>query len=208
MAQDKTFSTEQPDPQLLQEALQNAHQQAIQAGAPALKTFSQLQERRATRVNLIAKALKEKLGQEHLDVVTMTDFANRLVALKTDLAEQVTRLQSWPTPGPKEWLVCGTVTDEQGKLAAGMTVRVFDRNRKFDDLLGKTSTDASGGFSISYPEKLFKKVRSELPDLYLMVSYAKGNTLYTSKDSIRFASGRSEYFAIGLTKDTSTQSAG
>jgi hypothetical protein len=204
MAQDKTFSIEQPDPQVLQEVLQNAHQQAIQAGAPALQIFSQLQERRAARVNLIATALQKKLGQGHPDTVAMTDFANRLVALKTDLAEQVTRLQNWPTPRPKEWLVCGTVTDEQGKPAAGMTVQVFDRDRKFDNLLGKTSTDASGGFSISYPEKLFKKVGPELPDLYVMVIDAKENTLYTSKDSIRFASGRSEYFAIGLTKKATT----
>jgi hypothetical protein len=200
MAQDKNFSSEKPDPQKLQEALQNALKQASQAGAPALQIFSQLQERRAARAKAMAKALQEKLGKDHPDVIAMTDLTNRMSELNTHMAEQITRVKRWPSPRPNEWMVFGTVTDPQGKPAAGLIVRVFDRDRKYDDLLKETTTDEFGGFSLVYPEHLLKELEEKRPDLYVMVNDAKGNIVYSSSDHVLYEAGRSEYFAIGLTQ--------
>jgi hypothetical protein len=205
MAQEKSFfagipGQENLDPKQLQDTLQHALRQAAQAGAPALQAFSRIHERRAARLADMAKVLQEKLGKDHPQVVALESLAGKMTALKGHLADQATRVKRWPTPRTNEWMVFGTVTDEQGEPASGLIVRVYDRDRKYDDLLGETTTDEFGGFSVVYHERDFMETGEAQPDLYVMVSDTDGNTLYTSRDNIRFEAGRSEYFAIGLKK--------
>lgn len=182
----------------LRDALHNVLKQATRNGTPALATLSQLQNRRAEKLNVAAKALSKELGKDHPDVIAMQASAATVTQLNTQVATQADRLKTWPKIRPNEWAVFGTVLDAKNQPVSGATVRVFDRDRKYDDLLGETETDAQGDFSIVYHERDFKETNENLPELYVMVTDAKGNQVYSSRDSVRFKSGQLEYFAIRL----------
>jgi len=186
------------DPTQLQDAMLNIVKQAAANGAPALDTFAQIQQRRAARMTDAARLLGAKLGQTAPIVVAAQAMAQTSSDLAVHLTTQTARVDRFPKLHPNEWIVYGTVVDAQGKPAGGLTVRVFDRDRKYDDLLGETETDENGDFSVVYHERDFKETGEALPDLYVMVANASGETVYSSIDSIRYEAGRSEYFAINL----------
>jgi len=188
----------QVDPTQRDAALQAGMARAAQTSVTALNTFAQVQQRRAARMTEIASVLGDQLGSNNPDVLALQAAAGSVVQLKTQVAQQAARLKNWPKPKPNEWLVFGTVMDASGSPVSGVNVRVFDRDRKYDDLLGDTSTDENGDFSVIYHERDFKEPGENLPDLYVMVSDANGKLLYSSRDSVRYEAGRSEYFAIRL----------
>ncbi|MBN2388425.1 MAG: hypothetical protein JXB85_15520 [Anaerolineales bacterium] len=189
---------DQVDPQQLQEAAAGMLSRAVGAGAPALKTFADLQQRRATRLKQSAKTLKSRLGADHPAVKEIEALEKSASGMKARLEAQAARIKRLPLLRSHEWVVFGTVLDQQAKPAAGLTVRVFDRDRKYDDLLGETETDADGQFAVVYHERDFMEVGENLAELYVMVSDSSGKTLYSSRDNLRYESGRSEYFAIRL----------
>ncbi len=184
----------------LQDALHNMLKQTAKDGDPALGMFAKLQERRAARLEVAAKGLDQELGKDHPDVVAIKETSKTVVELNSRISLQNARTKSWPKVRPYEWAVFGTVLNVDNKPASGFVVRVYDRDRKYDDLLGESETDANGDFSIIYHERDFKETRENLPELYVMVSDPKGKLVYTSRDSVRFNSGQSEYFAIKLGK--------
>jgi len=186
------------DPAQLQDNLQSTMSQAAQAGAPTLETFTQLQQRRATRMTAIAGALGAVAGTTNAEVVAIQGQVEAIGALKTQVETQAQRVSRWPKPRPNEWIVFGTVTNADGSPAAGLRVRVFDKDRKYDDLLGDTESDDNGDWWATYHERDFKETGEALPDLYVMVTDASGRVVYSSRDSVRYEAGRSEYFDIRL----------
>lgn len=203
MEQEQRFFTDTPpgpqvDAEQLRDVVKNALRHSADFGAPALETFARLQQRRADRMTEVAGALRKKLGKDHPKVLALENTAKSLAELRTRLDTQTKRLKNWPRPRAHEWAVFGTVTDIQGQPASGLTVRVFDRDRKYDDLLGETETDENGDFSVIYHERDFAETRENLPELYVMVSDASGKTVYSSRDNIRPEAGKSEYFVIRL----------
>lgn len=202
MEQNQSFLSGIPGPQIdpnqVQAGIQNMLNQAAQAGGPALTMFGQLQDRRSARTTDIAQALGTALGTQHPDVVALQNYATTVVNLKGQIDKHAGRQTRWPTPRPTDWVVFGTVTDADGRGASDLKVRVFDRERKFDELLGETTTDEFGDFYLTYTERKFKKVGEEAPDLFLLVTDPDGKVIFTSEETVRFAAGRSEYFAIRL----------
>ena len=191
-------SGQQVNPELLQDALFGVLKLTAQSSVEALGTVSSLQQRRAERLNLTAKALRKNLGDEHPDVLAVEAMAKSAGDLKVEIGNQTKRAKNFPKLRPYEWIVFGNVRDQSGLPASDLVVRAFDRDRKYDDLLGETETDAHGDFSMVYHERDFKETNENQPELYVMVSDAKGNLLYTSRDNVRFNAGQSEYFAIRL----------
>ncbi len=104
-------------------------------------------------------------------------------------------------------MVYGRVFDAAGKPAAGLIVRVFDRDRKLDDLLGETETDANGDFHSVYHARDFYEKGENAPELYIMVEDAAGNELFSSRENVRPLAGQSEYFVIQLGKVTTKAAA-
>jgi hypothetical protein len=202
MEQNQSFLSGIPGPQIdpnqIQTGIQNMLKQAAQAGGPALTMLGQLQDRRSARTADIAQALGTTLGTQHPDVVALQNYATTVENLKGQIDQQAGRQTRWPKPRPTEWVVFGTIVDATGQGAANLTVRVFDQERKFDELLGETTTDEFGDFYLAYSERKFKKVGEEAPDLFLMVTDPDGKEIYTSRETVRFAAGRSEYFAVRL----------
>jgi len=146
----------------------------------------------------------------------LTRAAASVGAFKQVLDIESVRAVRRPKVEVNEWLVFGRVFDPQGNPVPGLRVRVFDRDRKYDDLLGDTTTDEHGDFAAKYHERDFIETREAQPELYVMVSDSAGATLYSSRDSLVYAAGRSEYFEIVLattpkrtpvkTKTTTTKS--
>ncbi len=77
-------------------------------------------------------------------------------------------------------------------------VRLFDKDRLYDDLLGAVLTDDNGEFHITYRLQDFREGLEPGADLYLNVLDADGNLLYSSKDAVRFDAGREENFGISI----------
>jgi hypothetical protein len=188
----------QVDPAQAQDATNKVLKHSADQATPTLDTFAQLQARRAARLSQTAKAMGKQLGTDHPDVIAIESMAKSVDKFKTRLNQDKTRAKRWQTPRPNEWIVFGTVLDAQGKPTKGMTVRVFDKDRKYDDLLGEAETDEFGDFSVIYHERDFKETHENLPELYVMVNDTNGRPVYSSKDSLRYQAGRSEYFAIRL----------
>jgi hypothetical protein len=186
------------DPEEVKVQLRGVMQQAALGGAPALDTFTQLQQRRVARLKKAGTVLKSKLGKDHPAVLEIEALEKSTANLKVHYEKQTTRLKRFPKLHPNEWIVFGVVTDPQGNPASSLTVRVFDKDRKYDDLLGETETGESGDFFVIYHERDFKETGENLPDLYLMINDPSGKAVYSSRDSIRYEAGRMEYFKIVL----------
>jgi hypothetical protein len=177
---------------------------AAKTSAPAIGTFAKFQDERASRLQKGLKQIKKDVGEEHPAYVATKAAAESAGAMNMQFLAQSARIKNRPMPKAYEWVVFGQVLDASGVPAKGLTVRVFDRDRKFDDLLGETETDDNGDFSVTYHERDFKEAGEKLPELYVMVSDARGTELYTTRDDVRFRAGRSEYFLIRLGKTART----
>jgi len=178
--------------------LENLTTQTSRSSAPALNVFAQLQQKRAQRIETAAGSLGKILGTDHPQVVALRQSAVSAGDFTTFYKAQATRVEKRPKLHENEWMVYGCVIDSVGMPAAGLTVRVFDRDRKLDDLLGITETDESGDFSVVYHARDFFEVGENAPELYLMVEDVSGKTLFSSRDNVRPQAGHSEYFTIQL----------
>jgi len=173
-------------------------QHAAEAAAPALAQLAQWQQARANQLAAATERLKAALGPDHPRVQALARAAASTSAFQHLLNGEAVRAARRPKVEANEWLVFGRVFDPQGSPVPGLRVRVFDRDRKYDDLLGDTTTDEYGDFAVKYHERDFAEVGEGLPELYVMVSDSAGAELYSSRDSVRYESGRGEYFEIVL----------
>ena len=171
---------------------------ATDAVAPMLAQLTQLQHARADRLAAAADRLKTTLGADHPRVQALTRATASVRAFEQVLDVEAVRAARRPKVEANEWLVFGRVFDLLGNPAPGLHVRVFDRDRKYDDLLGDTTTDEYGDFAVKYHERDFAEVGEALSELYVLVSDAAGKVLFSSRDNVRYESGRSEYFEIAL----------
>jgi len=171
---------------------------ATEAVAPALAQLAQWQQEQADQLAVAENRLKATLGADHPRVQQLTRAAASTSAFQHLLNDEAVRATRRPKVEANEWLVFGRVFDQLGNPVPGLRVRVFDRDRKYDDLLGDTTTDEYGDFAVKYHERDFAEIGEALPDLYVMVSDAAGTVLYSSRDNVRYESGRSEYFEIVL----------
>jgi hypothetical protein len=168
------------------------------AAVPIMEGFAQLQERRAARLANAGARLEEHLGEDDPRVTALRQGASAAEDLKRSLRTTAVRDDRLPKAGPQEWMVFGRVLDSGGRPVTGVRVRVFDRDRRYDDLLGETETDEYGDFAVVYHERVFAEAGEDLPELYVMVEGRRGNLLYSSRDELRYEASRAEYFQIVL----------
>jgi 5-hydroxyisourate hydrolase-like protein (transthyretin family) len=183
-------------------AMENFTAQASRSSAPALNVFAQLQQKRAQRLEAAASSLEKVLGAKHPQVAVLKQNSASAGEFKTQFNIQAERVEKRPKLRANEWMVYGRVFDSAGKPAAGLTVRVFDQDRKFDDLLGETETDETGDFFTVYHARDFIEKGENAPELYIRVEDAAGNKLFSSRENVRPQAGQSEYFVIQLGKAT------
>jgi len=187
-----------PKPEENMQHLNGALQLFGQAQTPILQEFADLQERRVERAKVIDQRLVAQLGEDHPRIVALRQTQARAGVLRKTLKENAARTGKLPELKPYEWMVYGQVIDGQGQPVGGALVRVFDKDRKYDDLLGYTTTDQFGDFHLVYHERAFYEPGEKTPELFLRVEDAEGQVLFSTEDKLRYQSGRVEYFLIEL----------
>jgi len=180
--------------------LEKAVTDVSKSSVPALATFAKFQEQRATRLNTGLERLKKEAGEKHPQYAAIKTAAEAAATMSMQFKLHAERVQNRPVPKSYEWIVSGQVLDSSSKPVEGLTVRVFDRDHKSDDFLGEDNTDAHGEFSVIFHQRDFNEAGEQLPELYVMVSDAKGTVLHTTRDDVRFRAGRAEHFLIRLGK--------
>jgi hypothetical protein len=163
-----------------------------------LRDFAAVRTARADRLAAARERLESALGADHPRVRALEARTVRARKLLDAVDRTVEDVVHRPRVGPHEWTVFGRVRHAEGKPAAGVRVRVFDKDRRFDDLLGDTRTDAEGRFSAIYHERDFAESGENLPELYVRVEDERGKVLYSSESELRMQAGRVEYFDITL----------
>lgn len=76
------------------------------------------------------------------------------------------------------------ISPQSNRGVAGIRVEVFDKDEKYDDLLGVAITDRQGNFRIKFNRSYFREYSPETaPDLYFNVQRGE-QTIKTTKDSV------------------------
>ncbi len=169
-----------------------------QARVEGLQSLGVLQVRRAERLARVAKRLESGLGEGHPRVQTLKEMQTRAEKIQKIALDTAARLKRFPHVKPYEWAVFGHVCDAKGQPLAGLKVRLFDKGRKYDDLLGETMTNEFGDFVVVYHIRDFEEKGEKAPELYVQIKDAQGKELYSSKSAIRYQSGKIEYFDIQI----------
>lgn len=93
------------------------------------------------------------------------------------------------------------VEKESGQGLPGLTVKAYDKDWIYDDLLGSVETDREGKFEMVYEGRDFQELFERNPDIYLRVKNAALQDIYSTEDSVRFEAKRTESFKIEIPKD-------
>ncbi len=99
-------------------------------------------------------------------------------------------------PEVGEWTAAGRVVDPKGKPAAGLMVKAYDRDRRYDDLLGAALTNKEGVFKITFRTQAFREGDEPGPDLFVVIEDADGNELHATE--LRLNATKEEVFEIRL----------
>ena len=99
--------------------------------------------------------------------------------------------------------VAGVVREvESGIGIPGLTVKAYDRDLLFDDLLGTAITSADGSFQIVTESGDFRDFFERRPDLYLRVLGTDRSTeLWSSKEFVRWSGGRYQKFDVRIPRE-------
>lgn len=129
-------------------------------------------------------------------------YRQRTEAMQATLAQRQRRLEAYagrkrqhiPTI-PDKFIVAGQVTDQaSGNGLPYVRIRAFDLDRRYDDLLGETRTDALGYYRLEYDLADFDEL-DEKPETYIEVLDDNEEVLFTSTKSFVQKAGQSLFIA-------------
>lgn len=169
------------------------------ARGPVAESVARRRVSRTARLAAAAARLEEELGSDADEVVELKARIGQVDSIRAPLDRRAERERRRPRLGPHEWMVYGRVENADRSPAEGVRVRVFDKDRKFDDLLGEAKVDEFGDFVAGpYHERDFLESGEGAPELYLKIYGSRNRLLYDGSKQPRFEAGRVEYFEIVL----------
>lgn len=100
----------------------------------------------------------------------------------------------------KGFQIYGRVVEEKtGKPISNLTVKAIDKDKICDDLLGAVTTNKNGNFVIKYDREDFQELFfDKKPDIYLEIKNREGKPIYSTEESVRYESGKTEEFIIKI----------
>lgn len=113
-------------------------------------------------------------------------------------ARPVTPVQPERPTQPTDFSVRGRVVGVEGKPVAGVLVRIYDKDVKYDDLLGAALTNRNGEFSAAYRRQDFSE-EEEAADLYFVVVGADEEILLSTAADVKFDADRAVSVTLTLT---------
>lgn len=181
------------------EQLTTLLEQVEESQKPGFELLARRQSRKQARRRAVAERLAKHLDVEDPRLIQVKQSVQQAGELALAAGQRAKRLEIRPETRADDWLVTGNVRYADGSAAAGVIVKLFDKDHKHDDFLGSTETNDFGDFAIVYSERDFRdSIGDEFPDLYVMVSDKKGKQLISDKTPVRPNAGRSEHFDIQL----------
>jgi len=168
--------------------------------AAGYQLLAQQQERRLARRRAVESRLAPQLESDDPRLIAARQATQRASELALAAQQRVKRLANWPKlRQDDDWVVTGQVRQADGLPAAGVTIRVFEQDRKFDDFFGTTQPNEFGDFVKVYNVCQFRdQFGDSFPDLFIMVVDEKGQPLVTSTTPISIRAGGVEHFDIQL----------
>lgn len=141
-------------------------------------------------ITLLAQVWRN--GTESIPVVNNPLITN--LELKDYDLDVLVNLPAVVTPPatPGRFSVEGRVTDASGVAAARLTVTVFDRDMRREEVLGSATTDADGRYQISYSSVQFTRAEKERADLVVRVIGPDGKTELTKSETLFNAPANAE----------------
>ncbi len=95
--------------------------------------------------------------------------------------------------------ITGRITKKEGKTGVhGLLIKVLDKDRQFDDLLGSVLTDQEGRFALVYDEDEAPVLFAKRPSFALRVYDRDEVALHTTRKVTRFQPGKTAHFDIRL----------
>jgi len=143
--------------------------------------------------------MRESLGKEAEKVdqryKARRDGIKDVVEKRRERLEAYTkRLRQVVPSGKDRFVVAGRVMDKAtGVGLPNLKVNAFDLDRKYDDRLGITRTDALGYFRIEYTSADFKDFGDKMPETYIEIIGEDGGVLFTSPKSFVQKAGKTKF---------------
>jgi len=183
----------------IQRAVQTLMDANQKARGPVVEKLAHRKASRLARLTVATARLEEVLGSDAAEVTRLKDQMGAIDSARTTLDRRGERERRRPRPAAHEWMVYGRVLNADRSPAVGVRVRLFDLDRKFDDLLGETKVDEFGDFSIGpYHERDFLESGEKTPELYLKIYGARNKLVFDGSDDARFEAARVGYFEVVL----------
>lgn len=96
-----------------------------------------------------------------------------------------------------DFSVTGTVVRATGKPVSSVMVRVYDKDRRFDDLLGAALTNRRGQFTVRYRRQDFSENETNA-DLFFVVTDASETELLSTANRVIFNAAREVVVTLSL----------
>jgi len=155
--------------------------------ATPLPEMSKMKDKLTTAIEQTGSEMREKTKQR-------SEVLQRNVELRQKRLEAYAkRKRPVVTAKGDKFVVGGQVVDKaSGRGIPNLSVKAIDKDRKYDDLLGATQTDALGYYRIEYSEADFKDIADKTPETFIEVLDDKQQVLYRSTQSFIQKAGKTE----------------
>jgi hypothetical protein len=185
-------------------AIRDAYEGLVRGRGPVAESIANRRARRAARLVAVAARLEEELGSDAPELTAIRSRIERAEPARVALEQRAERERRRPTIEKDQWVVYGRVLNHDRTPAAGVRIRLFDKDRQFDDLLGETRADEYGDYLVGpYTDEDFLEAEDEpgnlqLPELYLKIYGARNKLVFDGSENARFQAGRVEYIEVVL----------
>jgi hypothetical protein len=202
------MATDVITPEAVEAAVRALFKAAEQERQTSVRQAVEVRQLEAQTLRQEKDMLLKTLPADHPRVVALERMAQGAEEVAAWAKETAERSERHPDVRPGDWVVLGRVLAADGKAAAGLVVKIFDREQKFAKRLGQTSTDSQGEFFLGYHAEEYADLFKANPALFLMVLDAFGKALFTSQEAFHAEPGRVEQFEVRMRETVSPSTGG
>jgi len=176
------------------------------ARAEALEGLQQLRAAKANHLQRQRIRLVNRFGAEHPRVMELNAIIASNERLNSALKLEIDRANTEaPAVDKESWVLHGFVRNEDLEGQPKLTVALFDRSRRWVEVLGHTCTDSRGYFQLRYQRHADEREHAAdnvaRSGLFICVSDEKQKVLYSDKRPVTVELGHVEYREIILKAD-------
>jgi hypothetical protein len=191
---------------LLDNFVENLHETLIKFRDGRIEALNNLKEIQvASRLLLQREAvrLEKKFGKEHPRTQRLKDRLKQNLEVINDLEveKEIARIKI-PEVSQDEALIHGRVVDANYRGIGGLMVCIIDSRERKLIVLGKSTTDDSGYYSLIIgPDKIEKIAKITEEEVYLAICTSKGKIIHRQFEPIKITQGDRKLVEVVLNRD-------